>query len=185
MSSPSPDTATGVVRLHRELDALRRRHSQEQGQWEEERSGLEAELAGCHHGHLTGQRLEHFSLIEEKIREVLAMLRSLNTMNISEALLGRLVLDAVEKAYDPVIGEVAVFRFLSLLYQSTRDHERQAADTMLTQALEAVGEDTLDISDSSCSDSLSMPEGMNTLRPRRPQDRLCKEDKEDVFQIHV
>ena len=115
VSSPSPDTATGVVRLHRELDALRRRHSQEQGQWQEERSGLEAQLASCHHGHLTDQRLEHFPLIEEKIREVLAMLRSLNTMKISEALLGRLVLDAVEKAYNPVIREVAVSSFLSLL----------------------------------------------------------------------
>ena len=113
------------------------------------------------------------------------VIQAFTTMNISEALLGHLVLDVVEKAYDPVIGEVAVFWFLSLLYQSTRDHERQAADTMLTQALEAVGEDTLDISDSSCSESLSKLKGINTLRPRRPQDRLCKEDKEDVFQIHV
>ena len=86
------------------------------------------------------------------------MIRVLNNINISETLLGRLVLDAVEKAYDPVIGEVAV-------YQSTRDHKRHAADIMLTQALKALGEDTLDISDSSFSDSFSVPEGMNTLRP--------------------
>ena len=44
------------------------------------------------------------SLIEEKIREVLAMLRSLNTMNISEEVLGRMVVEAVEKAFDPVAG---------------------------------------------------------------------------------
>ena len=120
-----------------------------------------------------------------KIKEVLDVPRILNTINISKALLGRLVLDAVEKANESVIGEMGVFRFLSLLYQSTKDQERQVANTMLTQALDRAGEDTLDISDSSCSDSLSMTEGMNNLKLRRPQDRLPKEDKEDVFQIHV
>ena len=70
------------------------------------------------------------------------------------------------------MSSIYMSEVLALLYQSTRDQKRQAADTMLTRALEAVGEDTLDISDSSRSDSLSMPKGMNTLRPRRPQDRL-------------
>ena len=57
--------------------------------------------------------------------------------NISPSVLGRLVLGAVEEAYDPVAGEVAVFRFLTILYHSTREQERLAAGSLLTQAVEA------------------------------------------------
>ena len=124
------------------------------------------------------------SLIEEKIREVLAMLRSLNTMNISEEVLGKMVVEAVEQAYDPVAGEVAVFRFLAILYRSTRDYERKAANSMLEMAIEAVGEDSLGTTSSSSSTSLdsSMPGRMATLRPRRPQEML---HRDQGFQIHV
>ena len=112
------------------------------------------------------------------------MLRSLNTMNISEEVLGRMVVEAVEQAYDPVAGEVAVFRFLALLYRSTRDYERKTADSMLERAIKAVGDDSVETSDSSSSSSLgsSMPGRMATLRPRRPQERL---NKDEGFQIHV
>ena len=122
-------------------------------------------------------------LVEEKIREVLAMLRSLNTMNISEEVLGRMVVEAVEQAYDPVVGEVAVFRFLALLYRSTRDYERKAANSMLERAIKAVGDDSVESSDSSSSSlGTNMPGRMATLRPRRPQERL---NKDEGFQIHV
>ena len=122
-------------------------------------------------------------LVEEKIREVLAMLRSLNTMNISEEVLGRMVVEAVEQAYDPVVGEVAVFRFLALLYRSTRDYERKAANSMLERAIKAVGDDSVESSDSSSSSlGSNMPGRMATLRPRRPQERL---NKDEGFQIHV
>ena len=144
--------------------------------------GLEAELgrrrqeSGC-----PASPGELRQEVEEKVRQVLAMLRSLNTMKISEEVLGRLVLEAVEEAYDPVAREVAVFRFLALLYQSTRDYERQVADCLLTTALESVGEDVMDASDSS-SLGLSVPEGMSTLQPRKIQDT---KDQEDMYQIHV
>ena len=119
------------------------------------------------------------SLIEEKIRDVLAMLRSLNTMKISEEVLGRMVVEAVEKAFDPVAGEVAIFRFLALLYRSTRDFERKAAESMLDKSLRIVSEDAVETSDSSSSSN--MPGRMETLKPRRPKDRLSKEPG---FQIH-
>ena len=96
-----------MARLRRELDYLVRRHSQEQQQWAEERRGLVAELgrrrqeSGC-----PASPGELRQEVEEKVRQVLAMLRSLNTMKISEEVLGRLVLEAVEEAY-----------------QSTRDYE--------------------------------------------------------------
>ena len=128
-----------MPRLRRELDSLRRRHSQEQRDWTEERHGLVAELARCRHGSQDdfARERQQISMIEEKIREVLAMLRSLNTMNISDSALGKMVVEAVEAAYDPVVGEVAVFRFLALLYQSTRDYERNTAEDLLTKAIAA------------------------------------------------
>ena len=118
------------------------------------------------------------SLIEEKIREVLAMLRSLNTMNISEEVLGRMVVEAVEKAFDPAVGEVAVFRFLALLYRSTREFERKAAESMLDASLRIVSEDAVETTSDSSSSS-NMPGRMDTLKPRRPRDRL-----DPGFQIH-
>ena len=90
--------------------------------------------------------------------------------DIREEDLGRMVVEAVEQAYDPVAGEVllsisfarrinkihsfspfckfyffslttirqvAVFRFLVLLYDSTKLYERRAADLMLERALKA------------------------------------------------
>ena len=145
---------------------LRKRHSQEQNV--RARSSQE-----------DISRDVQLSLIEEKIREVLAMLRSLNTMNISEEALGKMVVEAVEKAFDPAAGEVAVFRFLALLYRSTRDYERKAAESMLDKSLRNVTEDALETSDSSSSSN--MPGRMATLKPRRPQERLSKEPG---FQIH-
>jgi len=132
---------------------------------------------------LTRDRLQ-VSLIEEKVREVLSMLRSLSTLNISEAVLGGLVLEAVEKAYDPEVGEVQVFLFLTLLYQSTREHERTTAETSLSKALEAVVGDVGESDDSSSSVGIIVPERMHTLRPRRPQARIGTQ-KEDVFRIDV
>ena len=168
------------------MESLRKRHSQEQRDWREERRGLVDQLVKTRGG---GQEEEisrnlQISLVEEKIREVLAMLRSLNTMNISEEVLGRMVVEAVEQAYDPVAGEVAVFRFLALLYRSTRDYERKTADSMLEKAIKAVGDDSVETSDSSSSSSLAsnMPGRMATLGPRRPQERL---NQDEGFQIHV
>ena len=186
VSSPSPPGQEGAGKLRRELESLRKRHSQEQRDWRDERQGLVDQLVkrrgGCQEEEIS--RNLQISLVEEKIREVLAMLRSLNTMNISEEVLGRMVVEAVEKAYDPEAGEVAVFRFLALLYRSTRDYERKTADSMLEQAIKAVGDDSVETSDSSSSSSLgsNMPGRMATLRPRRPQERL---NQDEGFQIHV
>ena len=68
---------------------LRKRHSQEQRDWREERKGLVHLVnirAGSQEGDIAGSL--QIPLVEEKIKEVLAMLRSLNTMNISEEVLG-------------------------------------------------------------------------------------------------
>ena len=185
VSSPSPPGQEGAGKLRRELESLRKRHSQEQRDWREERRGL-VELVKTRGGSQEEEisRNLQISLVEEKIREVLAMLRSLNTMNISEEVLGRMVVEAVEQAYDPVVGEVAVFRFLALLYSTTRDYERKTANSMLERAIKAVGDDSVEASDSSSSSSLgsNMPGRMATLRPRRPQERL---NKDEGFQIHV
>ena len=166
---------------------LRKRHSQEQRDWREERKGLVHLVntrGGSQEGDIAGSL--QISLVEEKIKEVLAMLRSLNTMNISEEVLGKMVVEAVEQAYDPVAGEVAVFRFLAILYRSTRDYERKAANSMLEMAIEAVGNDSLGTSETSSSSSTSldssMPGRMATLRPRRPQEML---HRDQGFQIHV
>ena len=57
--------------------------------------------------------------------------------DISEEVLGRMVVEAVEEAFDPVADEVAVFRFLVLLYNSTKEYEKHTADLMLEKALKA------------------------------------------------
>ena len=62
---------------------------------------------------------------------------NLSVQDISEEVLGRMVVEAVEEAYDPVADEVAVFHFLVLLYNSTREYEKLAADLMLEKALKA------------------------------------------------
>ena len=91
------------------------------------------------------------------------------------------MLDAVEKAYDTTKGEVQVFKFLNLLYQSTRDYERQSADNLLSEALDAVKD-----SNSDSSDSLgNVPEGMDTIRPRRPSSNIKDPSLDSVFRIDV
>ena len=52
---------------------------------------------------------------------------------------------AVEEAYDPDKTEVDVYKFLSILYESSREQERKSADNILSEALQAVtdyGEDS-------------------------------------------
>ena len=95
--------------------------------------------------------------------------------------MGKLVLDAVEKAYDEVKGEVQVFRFLNLLYHSTREYERKSADSLLSDALDAVKD-----SNSDSSDSLgNVPEGMGTIQPRRPSSSIKDTKLESLFRIDV
>lgn len=105
---------------------------------------------------LEAQRVR-LTLLEEKIKEVLAMLRKLNTMvsvwierevarlhlflseqNISSNTLGRLVLDSVERSVDPLSKEVQVFKFLNHLYHSARDYERLSTESEIHNALRAV-----------------------------------------------
>ena len=59
--------------------------------------------------------------------------------------MGRMVVAAVEEAYDSQKGEVDVYKFLSILYESSREQERKSADNILSEALQAVtdyGEDS-------------------------------------------
>ena len=63
---------------------------------------------------------------------------------------------AVEEAYDPDRAEVDVFKFLTILYETSREDERKAADNILSEALEAV----TDYGEDSESD-------MNTIRARQ------------------
>ena len=52
---------------------------------------------------------------------------------------------AVEEAYDPDKTEVDVYKFLNILYESSREQERKSADNILSEALQAVtdyGEDS-------------------------------------------
>ena len=108
---------------------------------------------------LEGERVQ-LSLLEEKIKEVLHMLRSLNSMvklvfkmwtcdtfiwlqslllqNISPKTLGKLVLDSVERSIDPITEEIQVFKFLNHLYHAARDYERISAENMIHSALQAV-----------------------------------------------
>ena len=100
---------------------------------------------------------------------------------ISNEILGTLVLEAVEKAYDESKGEVQVFKFLNILYQSTREYERQSADNLLLEAMGAVTD-----SNSDSSDSLgNVPAGMDTIRPRRPSSNIQETNIESVFRIDV
>ncbi len=95
------------------------------------------------------------TLLEEKIKEVLIMLRSLNSMvrskneqvktrlsecetfrqNISSRTLGKLVLDAVQRSVDPLTKEVQVFKFLNHLYHSVRDFERLTTENQVSNVL--------------------------------------------------
>ena len=100
---------------------------------------------------------------------------------VSNDVLGKLVIDAVEKAYDDVKGEVQVFKFLNILYLSSRDYERQSADSLLTDALDAIKD-----SNSDSSDSLgNVPEGMKMIQPRRPASNIQDSKMESLYRIDV
>ena len=106
-----------------------------------------------------------------------------------------MVVAAVEAAYDAGRGEVDVARFLGLLGDSTRRWEQQQADTLLSQAMEAVTEpgastetSTSRSSTSGSSSSASTSTtGLSTIRPRgvpRPQHRAAEQDS-SLFRIDV
>lgn len=57
---------------------------------------------------------------------------------ISPRILGSMVISAVEAAYDTDRGEVDVAVFLNLLFSETREYERQKAESILSEAMEAV-----------------------------------------------
>ena len=109
-----------------------------------------------------------------------------------------MVIAAVEAAYDPGRGEVDVVRFLGLLGDSTRRWEQQQADTILSQAMEAVTETGASTSTStsasrsstsgSSSSASTSTTGLSTIRPRgvpRPQHRTTSEQDSSLFRIDV
>ena len=100
-----------------------------------------------------------------------------------------MVIAAVEAAYDPGRGEVDVVRFLGLLGDSTRRWEQQQADTILSQAMEAVTETGASRSSTSGSSSSASTSttGLSTIRPRgvpRPPHRTSEQDS-SLFRIDV
>ena len=106
-----------------------------------------------------------------------------------------MVIAAVEAAYDAGRGEVDVARFLGLLGDSTRRWEQQQADTLLSQAMEAVTEPGAETSTSasrsstsgSSSSASTSTTGLSTIRPRgvpRPQHRAAEQDS-SLFRIDV
>ena len=68
-----------------------------------------------------------------------------------------MVVAAVEEAYDNQKGEVDVFKFLTILYTKSRDYERRAADTILSDALLAITEDHSSGSDSDNNNLATFP----------------------------
>ena len=78
-----------------------------------------------------------------------------------------MVVEAVEAAWDPVSQQVEVLSFLALLHTSTREKERQAADSLLSAALVAVGGEGQPASSESSEDGAACTEG--TVRRRRAQ----------------
>ena len=101
-----------------------------------------------------------------------------------------MVVAAVEAAYDAGRGEVDVARFLGLLGDSTRRWEQQQADTLLSQAMEAVtepGASTETSTSGSSSSASTSTTGLSTIRPRgvpRPQHRAAEQDS-SLFRIDV
>ena len=106
-----------------------------------------------------------------------------------------MVVAAVEAAYDAGRGEVDVARFLGLLGDSTRRWEQQQADTLLSQAMEAVTEPGASTETSasrsstsgSSSSASTSTTGLSTIRPRgvpRPQHRAADQDS-SLFRIDV
>jgi len=132
-ATPSPGSEL-LARLRSEVDLLREERQAASERWARERRALERQLLEARDG---GREAERRRSVEEQLRDILTVVRSLNTMDISEEVLGRMVVEAVEEAYDPVADEVAVFHFLVLLYNSTREYEKLAADLMLEKALKA------------------------------------------------
>ena len=96
----------------------------------------------------------------------------------------------MEAAYDAGRGEVDVARFLGLLGDSTRRWEQQQADTLLSQAMEAVtepGASTETSTSGSSSSASTSTTGLSTIRPRgvpRPQHRAADQDS-SLFRIDV
>ena len=90
-------------------------------------------------------------------------------------------MEAVEKAYDDTKGEVEVFQFLNLLYQSTRDYERKSANDILSEALVAVNDSSSDSTDSVGN----IPEGMDTITPVRASTNIQELNMKSVFRIDV
>jgi flagellar motility protein MotE (MotC chaperone) len=121
-SKPNTSEST-ILRLRREVEALKNAFASSQKRWSEERNSLLEELLRKREdfGDISTdmQILEaeraRLSLLEEKIKEVLVMLRALNSTNISPKTLGRLVLDAVERSVEPLTNEIQVFKFLNNL----------------------------------------------------------------------
>lgn len=146
MDQSSSKGEEAIAKLRREIGSLKERFANKQKDWSDERNSLLEELLRKHedYGDITTdlQVLEaervRLSLLEEKIKEVLTMLRSLNSMDISPKTLGKLVLDAVERSVDPLDGEIQVFKFLNHLYHSARDYERMSTENMIHKALQAV-----------------------------------------------
>jgi len=155
--------------LLRQMEALQRQHNQQEKDWEEERLEL---LGGLRKSNSdSGDTVSLSSSLPtsqcwDKVRELLSILRSLRTVNISEAVIGSLMLEAAEKAD---LGEVAVLQFLDILYNSTSDYKRRVTNNLLTS-------DVVALSDSSSS-SLPVAEidKVQTLEPRRPIGRPGQE----------
>jgi len=135
-----------ILRLRREVEALKNAFASSQKRWSDDRNSLLEELLRKREdfGDISSdmQILEaeraRLSLLEEKIKEVLVMLRALNSTNISPKTLGRLVLDAVERSVDPLNNEIQVFKFLNNLYNSARDYERLSTESQIHFALREV-----------------------------------------------
>ena len=149
--SPGEAGTSLVHRLRREIDGLKSKMTEAERDWEEERQRLLAQ-------DLRQERLR-LAVIEQKIKEILSVLKSLNSMvgstelikiiyeylnilqKISQRRLGTMVVEAVEEAYNTLAGEVDVTKFLTILYAKSRDCERRAADSILSSALLAITED--------------------------------------------
>ena len=170
--SPGEAGTSLVHRLRREIDGLKSKMTEAERDWEEERQRLLAQ-------DLRQERLR-LAVIEQKIKEILSVLKSLNSMvgstelikiiyeylnilqKISQRRMGSMVVAAVEEAYDSQKGEVDVYKFLTILYSKSRDHERRAADTILSDALLAITEDHSD-SDSDTTDLPTFPARQSDL----------------------
>ena len=74
-----------------------------------------------------------------------------------------MVVAAVEEAYDSQKGEVDVYKFLTILYSKSRDYERRAADTILSDALLAITENHSSGSDSDTTNLATFPTRQSDL----------------------